>query len=155
MAAPLPAAVWTESLTAALNQSGAVWEMSPVGTVLEARVVRWMGDLAGLGAGAGGVFTSGGTEATFVALLAARAAALPDAWAQGVGPEPPVVLHGEHAHYAVSRAGGGPGLGAAIGPERILFDDTSRDAHSVAHRALVRLGREIIRIDQRIGERIG
>jgi len=29
IAGPLPAAVWTESITAALNQSVAVWEMSP------------------------------------------------------------------------------------------------------------------------------
>ena len=91
---------------AALNQSGAVWEMSPVGTVIERRVVRWCCDLAGLGPEAGGTFTSGGTEATFAALLAARAAVLPDAWARGVGGQPPVVLHGEHAHYAVARAAG-------------------------------------------------
>ena len=36
-AGPLPAAVWTESITGALNQSVAVWEMSPVFTVLEHR----------------------------------------------------------------------------------------------------------------------
>ena len=65
VSAPLPVAVWTEALTAALNQSGAVWEMSPVGTILETQVVRWMCDLAGFGPEAGGTFTSGGTEATF------------------------------------------------------------------------------------------
>ncbi len=111
VSAPLPAAVWTEPIAAALNQSVAVWEMSPVGTILESRVVRWMCDLAGLGPAAGGTFTSGGTEATFTALLAARAAVLPDAWTAGVGASPPVVLHGEHAHYAVSRAVGALGLG--------------------------------------------
>lgn len=111
VSAPLPAAVWTEPVVAALNQSVAVWEMSPVGTVLEARVLRWMCDLAGLGPEAGGTFTSGGTEATFTALLAARAAALPNAWKEGVGAKPPVVVHGEHAHYAVARAVGAMGLG--------------------------------------------
>lgn len=111
VSAPLPAAVWTEPVVAALNQSVAVWEMSPVGTVLEARVLRWMCDLAGLGPAAGGAFTSGGTEATFTALLAARAAALPNAWTQGFGATPPVVVHGEHAHYAVARAVGAMGLG--------------------------------------------
>lgn len=111
VSAPLPAAIWTEPLAAALNQSLAVFEMSPAGTAIEGRVVRWMCDLAGFGAAAGGTFTSGGTEATFTALLAARAAALPDAWTKGVGAEPPVVLHGEHAHYAVSRAVGALGLG--------------------------------------------
>jgi L-2,4-diaminobutyrate decarboxylase len=108
---PLPAAVWTESLIGALNQSTAVWEMSPAGTILEARVVRWMCDLAGFGPAAGGNFTSGGTEATFTALLAARAAACPNAWTEGLGDRPPIVLHGEHAHYAVSRAVGELGLG--------------------------------------------
>lgn len=111
VSAPLPAAVWTEPLVAALNQSVAVQEMSPVGTALEARVVRWLCDLAGFGPASGGTFTSGGTEATFTALLAARAALLPDAWKEGVGTPPPVVLHGEHAHYAVARAVGELGLG--------------------------------------------
>ena len=111
VSAPIPAAAWTEPVVAALNQSVAVQEMSPVGTILEARVLRWMTDLAGLGPEAGGTFTSGGTEATFTALLAARAAARPDAWTKGVGADPPVVVHGEHAHYAVSRAVGAMGLG--------------------------------------------
>ena len=92
VSAPLPAAVWTETLTAALNQSAAVWEMSPVGTVIEDRVVRWMCDLAGFGRAAGGTFTSGGTEATFAALLAARhARAARTPGAHGVGADPPVV----------------------------------------------------------------
>ena len=108
---PLPAAIWTEPLIAALNQSLAVAEMSPVATVLEHRVMTWMCELAGFGADAGGTLTSGGTEATFTALLAARAAALPDAWAKGVGADPPVVVCGEHAHYAVSRAIAQLGLG--------------------------------------------
>jgi L-2,4-diaminobutyrate decarboxylase len=111
VSAPLPAAVWSESLISALNQSGAVWEMSPVGTVIESRVIRWLCNLAGYGARSGGAFTSGGTEATFIALLAARAAAIPDVWTQGVGSDVPVVLHGEHAHYAVTRAVGELGLG--------------------------------------------
>lgn len=111
VSAPLPAAVWTEALTGALNQSGAVWEMSPVGTILEHQVIRWMCDLAGFGPDAGGAFTSGGTEATFMGLLAARQAALPEVWMRGVGANPPVVICGEHAHYAVGRAVGQLGLG--------------------------------------------
>lgn len=111
VSAPLPAAVWTEALTAALNQSGAVWEMSPVGTILEHRVVRWMTDLAGYGPEAGGTFTSGGVEATFAGLLAARHAARPDVWRAGVGARPLAVICGEHAHYGVARAVGLLGLG--------------------------------------------
>ena len=111
IAAPLPAAVWTEAVTAALNQSVAVFEMSPVGTVLEHRVIRWMCDARRLSGGGGGTLTSGGTEATFTALLAARGAAMPDAWTNGVGADPPVLLCGEHAHYAVTRAAAELGLG--------------------------------------------
>jgi L-2,4-diaminobutyrate decarboxylase len=111
VSAPLPAAVWTEALIAALNQSVAVAEMSPTGTAVEGRVVRWMADLAGFGPRAGGTFTSGGTEATFAALLAARSRAVPDVWTNGLGAEPPVVVCGEHAHYAVGRAAGEMGLG--------------------------------------------
>ncbi|HUQ45911.1 MAG TPA: pyridoxal-dependent decarboxylase [Gemmatimonadaceae bacterium] len=111
VSAPLPAAIWTESLTAALNQSLAVAEMSPTGTALEHRVVRWMCDLAGYGAASGGTLTSGGTEATLTGLLAARSSVIPEVWTNGVGAEPPVVVCGEHAHYAVARAVGEMGLG--------------------------------------------
>jgi L-2,4-diaminobutyrate decarboxylase len=111
VSAPLAAAIWMESLKAAVNNSAAVREMSPAGTAVERQVIRWMCDLAGLGAEAGGTFTSGGTEATFTALLAARARALPDAGERGVGEGAPVVLAGEHAHYAVTRAVAELGLG--------------------------------------------
>jgi L-2,4-diaminobutyrate decarboxylase len=108
---PLPAAVWTEVVVAALNQSVAVAEMSPSGTAVEGAVIRWMAELAGFGPRAGGTLTSGGTEATFAALLAARSRAIPDVWTDGVGAEPPVLVCGEHAHYAVSRAAGEMGIG--------------------------------------------
>jgi L-2,4-diaminobutyrate decarboxylase len=113
VAPPLPAAIWTEPLISALNQSVAVWEMSPVATVIEHRVIRWMTELVGWDDASGGTLTSGGTEATFTALLAARNTLIPDAWTNGVGANPPVVLCGEHAHYAVSRALGEMGLGVS------------------------------------------
>lgn len=111
VSAPLPAAVWSETIIAALNNSIAVREMSPTLTALERRVIRWMCDLVGFGASSGGTFTSGGTEATFTGLLAARAAAMPRAWEAGVAGQLPVVLCGEHAHYAVTRAVAQLGLG--------------------------------------------
>ena len=111
VSAPVPAAIWTEMLTAALNNSTAVWEMSPTGTVIEHRLVRWLCELAGFGSGSGGTLTTGGTEATFTALLAARSVALPDVWTNGMPPDPPVVVYGEQAHYAVARAVGEMGLG--------------------------------------------
>jgi L-2,4-diaminobutyrate decarboxylase len=111
VAAPLPAAVWSESLIGALNQSMAIWEMSPTATIIETQLVRALTALVGWGPEAGGTFTSGGTEATFTALLAARARAMPDAWQEGVGANPPVVVCGEHSHYSVTRAVAELGLG--------------------------------------------
>jgi L-2,4-diaminobutyrate decarboxylase len=111
VSAPLPAAVWTDALISALNQSMAVREMSPSFTPLEHQVIEWMTDLVGWDSRAGGTMTSGGTEATFTALLAARSRAMPDVWTRGVGAHPPVLVCGEHAHYAVSRAAGEMGLG--------------------------------------------
>jgi L-2,4-diaminobutyrate decarboxylase len=108
---PLSTAVWTDAVISALNQSVAVEEMSPTLTPLEHRVIRWMCDAVGFPAGSGGTLTSGGTEATFTALLSARAAALPDSWMNGITEPRPVVLCGEHTHYAVTRAVAELGLG--------------------------------------------
>lgn len=108
---PLPTAVWTDAIISSLNQSLAVEEMSPTLTAIEHRVIRWMCEAVGFPAGSGGTLTSGGTEATFTALLAARAAALPDSWMNGIAEPKPVVLCGEHTHYAVTRAVAELGLG--------------------------------------------
>ncbi|HEU4747982.1 MAG TPA: aspartate aminotransferase family protein [Gemmatimonadaceae bacterium] len=113
--APLASGIWMESVISALNQSLAVQEMSPTATAIEHRLVRWFSDLVGYGAESGGTMTSGGTEANFTALLAARNHAIPDAWEKGVGADPPVVVYGEHAHYAVTRAIGQLGLGRQRG----------------------------------------
>ena len=147
VSAPLPAAVWMESVTAALNNSMAVWEMSPTGTVIETQVSRWLCDLAGFGASSGGTLTTGGTEATFTALLAARAATLPNAWRDGVGADAPVIVHGEHAHYAVTRAVGELGLGmrsAVPVPSR----DWRMDVRALRERveALTAEGRKIMAV---------
>ena len=110
VSAPLPAAVWTDAIISALNNSVAVQEMSPAITMLEHRLIHWLCELAGFPNGAG-TFTSGGTEANFTAMLAARAAIMPDAWENGMTGELPVILCGEHAHYAVTRAAAELGLG--------------------------------------------
>jgi L-2,4-diaminobutyrate decarboxylase len=144
VSAPLPAAIWTEPLIAALNQSVAVWEMSPVATVIEHRVIRWLCDLAGFGAEAGGTLTTGGTEATLTALLAARAHVCRDSWTAGIPSPAPLLVCGEHVHYAVSRAAGILGLGMAnvvriparayamdVTALRAALDQASRDARTV------------------------
>ena len=137
ISSPLSTAVWTDAVISALNQSVAVEEMSPTLTAIETRVVRWMCDAVGYPGGSGGTMTSGGTEATFSALLAARAAALPDSWMNGIGESRPVVLCGEHAHYAVTRAVAELGLGmrSAI----VLPSVNYRMDHGALERELDRL----------------
>ena len=147
VSAPLPAAIWTEPVISALNNSLAVREMSPTLTAIETRVMRWLTDAAGLGARAGGTLTTGGTEATFTALLAARAHALPDSWERGVTAGAAVVLHGEHSHYSVTRAVAQLGLGtrAAIAiPSRDFRMDTDALAKRVAE--LAREGARIMAV---------
>ena len=111
VSAPLPAAVWADAFVSALNQSVAVFEMSPAATAIETQLIRWFCDLAGFGPESGGTMTTGGTEATVTALLAARSATIPDVWEAGVGADAPVIVCGEHTHYAVTRAAGQLGLG--------------------------------------------
>ena len=147
VSAPLPAAIWTESLTGAINNSLAVSEMSPAITAIERQLIRWMAELAGYGAEAGGTFTSGGTEATFTALLAARARALPDAWENGIGSAAPAVVYGENAHYAVTRAIGELGIGLRAGvvvPNRDFRMDAA--ALNRALEDLARKGRQIMAV---------
>ena len=135
---PLSTAAWTDAVISSLNQSVAVEEMSPTLTSLEHRVIRWMCDAAGFPEGSGGTFTSGGTEATFSALLAARAAALPDSWMNGITEPRPVVLCGEHTHYAVTRAVAELGLG--IRSAIIVPSVDYRMDESALKRELDRLG---------------
>lgn len=69
---PLAAAVWADALCSAINQNGAVWRNSPSASVIEARVLRWLCDIVGYGAGSFGTLTSGGSEANLIALKCAR-----------------------------------------------------------------------------------
>jgi L-2,4-diaminobutyrate decarboxylase len=91
---PFPAAVIADLVISTLNQSTAVWEMSPIGTVIEQEVLRWLIGLAGYPAEALGTAVSGGSAANLTALLAARARR----------PERRVVVCGADTHYSVARA---------------------------------------------------
>lgn len=116
VAPPLPHAVLADAMASLLNQSIAVWEMSPTGTVVEERVIRWLADLAGYPAEAGGTMVSGGSAANLTGLLAAREARFPGCWTEGVartpGAERACLLASGHAHYSVERTAGLMGLGS-------------------------------------------
>ncbi len=109
VAAPLPAAALVESAVASLNQSLAVWRMSPAGTPLDRALTRRFQRLFGYPAGAEGSFVPGGSFANLTALLAARGALDPRAWREGGARV--ALLCGEQAHYSLRRAAGILGLG--------------------------------------------
>ncbi|RDI71114.1 pyridoxal phosphate-dependent decarboxylase family protein [Halopelagius longus] len=69
---PMIPGLVAEALLTATNQSLDSFDQAPAATVLEERVVGALCDLFGLPSGADGVFTSGGTQSNFQALLLAR-----------------------------------------------------------------------------------
>jgi L-2,4-diaminobutyrate decarboxylase len=96
---PFPAAVLGDLVISTLNQSNAVWEMSPIATVIEKEVVRWLADRAGYPAGSEGTLVSGGSAANLTGLLAARAR-----WTAEASGQRPIVLCSAEAHYSIARA---------------------------------------------------
>jgi L-2,4-diaminobutyrate decarboxylase len=112
VAPPLPHAVLADALTSLLNNSVAVWEMSPTGTFVEGQVVRWMTELLGYPPSSDGTLVSGGSAANLTGLLAAREAAFPGSWRAGsAAARGAAVLVSAQAHYSIERAVGLMGLG--------------------------------------------
>ncbi|MBI4164933.1 MAG: hypothetical protein HY508_04280 [Acidobacteria bacterium] len=107
--APVPVAALVESVVSALNNSVAIWDMSPVGLVIERDLIGRFKKLFGYPTSADGTSVTGGSYATLTALLAARARLVPPAWAAGHARI--AILAGAQTHYSVSRSAGIVGLG--------------------------------------------
>lgn len=99
-------AALTDLLANTLNNSAAIYEMGPVATAVERRVVRWMCGRLGFPAAADGLLTSGGSLGNLTALLAMRQVkAGYDLWHEGQGADSSfAVLVGAQTHYCVERA---------------------------------------------------
>jgi len=108
--APIPLAALVESAVSTLNQSLAVWDMSPAGTLVDRAVMDRFKGLLGFSKDAEGSLTPGGSFANLTALLAARAALDSKAWRAGGARI--AILAGAHTHYSIARAAGILGLGA-------------------------------------------
>jgi glutamate/tyrosine decarboxylase-like PLP-dependent enzyme len=80
-----PIGALAELLAATVNPNVAVWPLAPVATEIEAQTIRWIAELLGYPADAGGILVSGGNMANFVCFLAARRAALPGVRETGTG----------------------------------------------------------------------
>jgi L-2,4-diaminobutyrate decarboxylase len=96
---PVAQAVIADLVISTLNQSTAVWEMSPVATEVEKEIVRWLIEQAGYPATALGTAVSGGSAANLTGLLAARAK-----WLASPRRGRPRVLCSADAHYSMARA---------------------------------------------------
>lgn len=115
--APAHAAVLMKPLAAAMNPNCGIGDHA--GQELERRVVQWMMELCRFPvAGSAGVFVSGGSEANFTCLQAARYwAAEADGWnvrVEGMqGSHPPYVLYqSDQGHFSIRRSVEAMGLGS-------------------------------------------
>jgi glutamate/tyrosine decarboxylase-like PLP-dependent enzyme len=102
-----------ELLAAALDQNLGGWRLSPAATEIELHLMRWFAESFGLPSGAGGLMTSGGAMAAFVALKAAREARSGwDSREQGVAAGPRLAIYASsEAHVVNERAADMLGLG--------------------------------------------
>jgi L-2,4-diaminobutyrate decarboxylase len=133
----VPAAL-ADLVQGVINQPMSIYEMGPAANAMEAVVIEWMTERVGWGEGAGGVLTHGGSLANLTALLAARAAAAPDAWRDGVDGTL-AVLAPPSAHYSIKRSVAMLGLGEqAVIPLEV--DEYERVVPGALERSLERAG---------------
>ena len=65
---PNPVGIVADFICSAINQNVGAYSIGPSAVAMERRVVRWLTDLCGYGAKAGGNLTSGGMMANFIGL---------------------------------------------------------------------------------------
>jgi L-2,4-diaminobutyrate decarboxylase len=110
-------AVVAEAVLSAVNSSLDTWDQSAGATLIEQRLVRWTAARIGFGAGADGVFTSGGSLSNLQGLLMARNNAVEAKGLVGLAslPEklaPLRIFASTSAHFTVEKSAGLLGLGA-------------------------------------------
>jgi len=110
VAAPIPMAALIEPVVAAMNQSLAVWEMSPIATAIDRQLMAQFKRLFGYPREADGTLVPGGAFGNLTALLAAREA-LKSRRERTVAPRVAVIV-GAQAHYSVARAAAILGMGS-------------------------------------------
>jgi len=139
VAAPIPAAALVESVVAAMNQSLAVWEMSPIATAIDRDLMANFKKLFGYPRTADGSLVPGGAFANLTALLAARDTLEPRA--SKTGKARIAIIVGAQAHYSIARAAAILGLGrdavfkAALDPEFCTDAAKLHEAFAAARKA--------------------
>lgn len=94
----LPHSAVADLIADGVNRYVGVFAAAPGLAQIESNVVRWFADLAGLPRAAGGILTSGGSLATFSALVAARRDRLPENFFSGI------LYASDQTHHALQKA---------------------------------------------------
>ena len=105
----LPQSAVADLVADSVNRYVGVFAAAPGLAQLETNVVRWFADLAGYPSEARGILTSGGSLATFSALVAARRDRLPEDFLSGT------IYVSDQTHHAVQKAA----LLAGFPPDRV------------------------------------
>lgn len=108
---PNPVGVIADFICSALNQNVGAYSIGPSAVAIERRVVRWLTDLCGYGAKAGGNLTSGGMMANFIGLKVGRDAVTRDLAQHDGVRERWAVYVSEERHVSVDKAVDCIGLG--------------------------------------------
>ncbi len=127
-------------LAAGLNANLGGWQLSPAATEIELHLTRWFAtELFGLPEGAGGLLTSGGALANFIALKVARDQRA--GWnvrEEGLAGHPPLTLYlSDETHVVSVRGADMLGIGAE-GARHVPVDGTFRVRMDELRAAIVR-----------------
>jgi len=119
---PSPIGIIADFICSALNQNIGAYTIGPAAVAIERRTVRWLTDLVGYGANAGGNLTSGGMMANFIGLKLARDSVSDDRIQREGVQERWAVYTSEERHVSIDKSVDAIGLGR--GALRVLPTDS-------------------------------
>ncbi len=108
---PNPVGIVADFICSAINQNLGAYSIGPSAVAMERRVVRWLTDMCGYDAKAGGNFTSGGMMANFIGLKVGRDAVTRDRAQHDGVRERWAVYVSEERHVSIDKAVDAIGLG--------------------------------------------
>jgi aromatic-L-amino-acid decarboxylase len=108
---PNPVGIVADFICSAINQNVGAYSIGPSAVAMERRVVRWLTDMCGYDAKAGGNFTSGGMMANFIGLKVGRDAVTRDRAQHDGVRERWAVYVSEERHVSIDKAVDAIGLG--------------------------------------------
>jgi len=108
---PTPAGILGDFIASALNQNVGAWTIGPSAVAMERRTVRWLTDLIGWDARAGGNLTSGGMTANFIGVKLGRDHASGDRAQHEGMPSGWTAYTSEERHVSVDKSVDAVGIG--------------------------------------------